>query len=155
LTQARGIYRRYGAPSKPKAPAPEPVLPDKPDPVMDFAKALKAMEGPDPFLEIAKALHALATREMPAPIVNVAAPVVNVSPPEVHVHPAITVSAPTVEVTVPKVSAPDVVVKAPEVNITNQPPAVKLMPSPARAMTASVVRDSKGLITDIEIRSPE
>lgn len=105
------------------APAEEPPAED-PAPT-ETEKALASM---------AASFAAMATREQPAPTINVEAPVVNVTTPEVKVEPTINVEAPVVTVEPAAVN-----VAAPEVKVENVIP-------PPRTVERVPVRDAQGLI---------
>ena len=132
-------YQRYGFPSKKKV---EPV------PVVEIEEPAPE-PAPDPILELARAVLALASREIPAPMVHVAipeqqAPVVNVDV-QVPEQPA-----PIVRVNVPQQPAPQVSVQPPSVNVTNQVPGVqdiRIVSTPP--IDAKIDRDPRGFITRI------
>jgi len=143
-TRELAAMKRYGAPSQKKAPAPVMVDPEQVDILIELARALLAVanrEFPTPIVNVA------------APIVNVPAPIVNIKPAEVTVRPEVRVESPRFDVHVPpiKMPTPTIRVDAPIVNVTNQNPAIqdiRIVSTPP----VDVRRDTLGRIAGIDRR---
>lgn len=131
---------RYGVPSPKPPPPPEPDDAEEED---DDAEEM------DPILELARAIVALASREMPAPVINVQVHVPEQAPPVVTVTNEIPEQpAPVVRVTVPKQDPTPVTVEAP--SVTLQVPAVQDMRIVSMPpLDATFEHDNRGRVTRV------
>lgn len=151
LDMVRLLGKGNAAPPAPPA-EPPPAKPKRDSGEAGEIRHQRTME------QLTAGMLAIASREAPASVVNVAAPVVNVAPPEVRVENNIpeqppqivnvATAAPEIRIDVPQQAAPVVHVAATEVRVeNNMPPPEVTVNLPARKTETTIERDGKGNIT--------